>query len=299
MPLHIGGDVYHEIRGPYGFLVLRPLREPDCTFLLLSEIHSPDHWNPCDVPDCANVHSDFIKSLDTLAKHHPVEFYVEDFFDSMEEMTRLDSQQLEVTRRNVSKLQEVTHTKTKFKHNMDIHLGSHTMEISRLHKECFLSYAKANCVYPHIKWNYADARKQQTLSYSSISSYTSLYSEMIRIFDQYRNGRRGQFPDSDKLLNYHDEDKSWEFHYEDGITVELLTRLGVKMKELLTVHLDAQGIELNDDILLHYLEMLRNIMTLPAAEYIDLLLNYFKTLKIYTSIALYAIACARAFTIII
>jgi hypothetical protein len=271
MPLHIG-DTYHEIRGPYGLVLLRPIREPDCTFLLLSEVHSPEHWNPCDVPHCANVHSDFIKSLDKLARHHPVEFYVEDFFDSMGEMTVPDPHQLAITRRHVSKLQQVTHTKTKFKHNMDIHLGSHTMEISRLHKECFLPYTKANCVYPHIGWNYADARKQQTLSYSSIPSYTSLYSEMIRIFDQYHNGSK-RFPDSDKLLNYNDEDKSWEFHYEDGITVELLTRLGVKMRELLTDHLDTQGISFPDDILLHYLEMLRNIITLPPEEYMNLLLN--------------------------
>ena len=269
MPLHIGGDVYHEIRGPYGMVVLRPIQEPDCTFLLLSELHSPEHWNPCDVPHCANVHSDFIKSLDTLAKHHPVEFYVEDFFDSMGEMMQSDSQQLAITRRQASKLREVADTKTKFEHNMDIHLGSHTVEISRLYKECFLPYTKGQCRYPHLKWNYADARKQQTLSYSSIPSYTSLYSETIRILDQYRNGRG--FPD--KLLNYNEEDKSWKYHYEDGITVELLTRLGVKMKELLTDHLAAQGISFTDDILLHYLEMLLNILTLPAEKYIELLLT--------------------------
>ncbi len=277
MPLHIGKHVYHEIRGPYGLLVLRPLQEPDCTFLLLSEVHSPEHWEPCDVPHCANVHSDFIKSLDALAKHLPVEFYVEDFFDSMEEMKQSDSQQLAITRRQVSKLQEVAHTKTKFERNMDIHLGSHTVEISRLHKECFLPYTKANCIYPHIKWNYADARKQQTLSYSSISSYTSLYSETIRILDQYRNGSRGLFPDSNKLLNFRDWDKSWEFNYEDGITVELLTRLGVKMKEFLTFHRDAKEsmkkTTVHSNILLHYLELLRNIMTLPTEEYVNFLMN--------------------------
>ncbi len=68
MPLHIGEDIYDEIRGPYTMTVLTPRNEPDVTFLLLGEKHNYEDWEPCDAPRCANVQTDFIQSLDKLAK---------------------------------------------------------------------------------------------------------------------------------------------------------------------------------------------------------------------------------------
>lgn len=277
MPLHIG-DVYNEIRGPYGMVILRPKHEPDCTFLLLSEVHSPENWNPCDVPKCANVHSDFIKSLNQLAEHHPVEFYVEDFFDRIGEMKSSDSYQLMLMDRNASKLKRVSNSKTKFEENKDLHHGnSHTVEISILYKNCFLPYTKDKCEYPAIKWNYADARKQQSLSYSSVYSHAPLYSEMLRVLDQYRNGSKGLFPDSNKLLNFNEWEDPWEFHYEDGITVELLQRIYHKMMALLDSNKDAKQsmkkITLHTHILYHFLEMLRNILTMSDREYVHALLT--------------------------
>lgn len=276
MPFHIGNDVYHEIRGPYGMVILRPKHEPDCTFVLLKEVHSSEHWKPCDVPHCANVHSDFIESLHTLAKHHPVEFYVEDFFNGIGEMTASDSEQLARIDRNARKLKQVANTKTKFETNQDLHYGtSHTVEISGLYKNCFLPYTKHKCEYPEIKWNYADARKQQTLSYSSISSYTPLYSEMLKVLDQYRNGSKGLFPDSEKLLNFTDSEP-WEFHYEDGITVELLQRIYHNMMELLNAS-DApksmKKLTVHTHILYHFFEVLRNILTMKDSDYVHALLT--------------------------
>lgn len=49
-----------EDRTPF---LLRPIREPDCTFLLLGEEHKHEHWMPCeDTPNCANVQLEFVAS---------------------------------------------------------------------------------------------------------------------------------------------------------------------------------------------------------------------------------------------
>jgi len=234
MPLHIGADAYDEIRGPYELFLLRPIQEPDCTFLLLGETHSAEHWMPCeDTPNCANIQLEFVESLNKVAAHHPVDIFLESFFDheKYKQPELPSTESLQYMDRQVNKLKEVTHLRKKEKYNANttpIHQDSPMLEMAELYKFCFLPSTRKTerCLLPHLKWNYADARKQNVLSYSSMSSCASVYSDVIRILHQYRRGSKSGLSTTIMSLDYDFEDETdWVDDFYDGITEPILTRI--------------------------------------------------------------------------
>jgi len=234
MPLHIGPSAYEEIRGPYSIHVLRPLQEPDCTFLLLGEEHTSENWEPCDgKPHCANVQLEFVESLDTLAKQHTVEIFLESFFEIERHMRPdpPDASELVYMDYKVKKLKSVTHLPKEQKINAfttRIHNGSPMLEMAELYKFCFLPSTRttSRCSFPHLKWNYADARNQEKLSYSGLTKGSTLYSDIVRTLHQYRrgsaSGQKTFLITTD--LDYEDA-YDWEDKFSEGITEPLMNRL--------------------------------------------------------------------------
>jgi len=225
MPLYIGEDAYEEVRGPCTLTLLRPKHEPDVTFLLLGETHDFDRWEPCTNAACANIQTDFVKSLDKFASRYPVTLFLEDFFDDIDHQRELPERQKTFYRYRTIELEESVLFNKKDKlaawQIAEYEINSPMVELSRLYTPCF--YPELTCPYPHIKWQYADARKQNKLTHSSVTSLIPVYNEMIAILYKYRLGREvPEYPAT--LLRY--KDSTWEYDFMGGITSGVLTQLG-------------------------------------------------------------------------
>ena len=269
MPLHIGEDIYDEIRGPYTMTVLTPRQEPDVTFLLLGETHNFDDWEPCDGPRCANVQTDFIASLDKLAKRYPVHLFLEEFFNDTDQMTGLSEKEKRYYLYQGREVEEIVHLPKKDKmmawqlEHYDI--KSPMVELTRIHQSCF--YKKTRCPYPNIRWQYADARKQNVLTHSSVSSMMPVYYETIAILHKYRLGREmPEFPAG--LLHYKTE---WEDDYRGGITVKLLDHLGKQANKYLmdNVPLMKKRDRPVPHLFVEMLTILREIITEPDGAFVE------------------------------
>jgi len=270
MPLHIGEDNYDEIRGPYTITVLTPREEPDVTFLLLGEKHNFDDWEPCDGPRCANVQTNFIQSLDKLAKRYPVYLFLEAFFNDTDQMAGLSETEQTYYLYQGIEVEEIVNLPKKDKmmawqlEHYDI--KSPMVELTRIYQSCF--YKKTRCPYPNIRWQYADARKQNVLTHSSVSSMMPIYYEMIAILYKYRLGREmPEFPAG--LLHY--EDKTWEDDYRGGITVKLLDHLGKQANKYLmdNVPLMKKRERPVPHLFVEMLTILRNIITEPDGAFVE------------------------------
>lgn len=266
MPLHIGEDSYDEIRGPYTITVLKPRQEPDVTFLLLGEKHNFDDWEPCDRAKCANVQTDFIKSLDKLAKKYPVHLFLEDFFEDTDHMAGLPQKEFSKYRLESRDIEEILLFNKEQKMEAwqleAYDIKSPMVEVSRVYRQCV--YSNGRCPYPHIKWQYADARKQNVLTHSSISSMMPVYYEMIAILHQYRLGRE-MFPA--RLLHYK---ATWEDDYRGGITVNLLVHLGKQANKYLMDNVPLMKKRgPNHDLFVEMLTILREIITEPDEVFVE------------------------------
>jgi len=269
MPLHIGEDIYDEIRGPYTMTVLTPRNEPDVTFLLLGEKHNYEDWEPCDAPRCANVQTDFIQSLDKLAKRYPVHLFLEAFFNDTDQMAGLSEKEKIYYLYQGREVEEIVPFSKKDKmmawqlEQYDIR--SPMVELTRIHQSCF--YKNTRCPYPHIRWQYADARKQNVLTHSSVSSMMPVYYETIAILHKYRLGREmPEFPA--RLLHYETE---WEDDYQGGITVQLLDHLGKQANRYLmnNVPLMKTVKQPIPHLFVEMLIILRDIITEPDDVFIE------------------------------
>ena len=279
MPLHIGPDVYNEIRGPYTFFLLRPIREPDCTFLLLGEEHKHEHWMPCeDTPNCANVQLEFVASLNKVAEHRPVEIFLESFFEGPKYMQTepLNREALNYMDYQVSALRSVTHLRKEEKYNATtnfIHQGSPMLEVAQLYKYCFLPSTRKTerCIFPHLKWNYADARRQNKLSYSGISSAATIYADIIRTLHQYRRGTKSGLNTTLLSLDPDFEDETdWKDDFLDGITEPILTRLCKRATSWMVHNLSVKRPTHTKELFATLLERLRSILADPKdVAYID------------------------------
>lgn len=272
MPVHIGEE-YDEIRGPYSFTLLKPIHEPDITFLFLGETHNFTNWEPCDRPRCADVQTDFMKSLDHLAKEYPIEFYIEKFVESKKELTELSRFDIQLLDRRADIIKSAIRTpkETKQKKYPSSHLTkeviSPMVETAYLYRSCINPVATRVCELPHLRWNYTDARQENVFTYSSLISNLPLYQDIIHTLYNYQKGKRGlKNPIKTGLLQKDlKDDVEWEDDFKGGVTVDVLMRLikcaNATLQQKESMRKSAKKTTLHENLFYAYLEMKLNILT--------------------------------------
>jgi len=286
MPVHIGDDIYDEIRGPYSFTLLKPIHEPDITFLFLGETHNFDYWTPCDGPRCANVQTDFMESLNQLAKTYPIEFYIEKFVHSKQDLTELDSFDIQFLDRRADIIRNTVHDtkKTKQERYPSSHItkeiNSPMVETAFLYRSCIYPVATRVCKLPYLNWNFTDARHENVFTYSSIVSNLPLYRDIISTLYKYRRGKQGrELPDIKTGLLQQDikDDIEWVDDFKTGVTVEIMQRFvkcaNTTLREKESIRKSSKKTTLHTHLFYAYLEMKRNILTEPNEVFVRRILT--------------------------
>jgi hypothetical protein len=205
MPLLFDQYSIDILNGPVSFSYMRPKNPLFYPMLLFGDIHTMTNFKRCDNPNCFEIQTDFVYTLNEFAKKVRTEFYMEGFMlpqlkqtakeiqkvyrdirnDPANEMLHKEKHGLleyQITSPSETKQAEQIYRK-KYKH-------SNLTEMMAMYYSCFYPDVKGqHCPFKNINWHFADTRYTDTYRQESkhdqmehIEYYGSYISELFNVF---------------------------------------------------------------------------------------------------------------------
>jgi hypothetical protein len=146
MALLLANSTIKEINGPLGMYCLESkdddtVKFPLPYFIFFSDLHDTRYYKPCSTPNCYEIDKDFLSVLDCFAKSVRTDFYVEDFFSTVD----IDKEHAFAK---------------KIKNRDQKSKRSNMINLAKTMYECFIQrFKEEHCPYKNIYWQYSDVRK--------------------------------------------------------------------------------------------------------------------------------------------